>query len=125
MKDYAINLRNSLVTATGNATEIDLGGLYVSPGGGQILAIQSVLNAGVGTDAGGVTGAIQASATTVDTDFVTIGTFSAVSDAQSPGFAQIECNIPASARYIRHRAVVTGVPKLNVSASVFLTKRVS
>lgn len=125
MLQYAVNLRNIQITATGNGTEVDLAGLYVSPGGGQVLAVQSIINAGAATDAGSVTGSIQASATTVDSDFATLGSFAALTDTEVPGFEQIAVNVPASARYVRHRAVATGVPKLNLSATIFLVKRVS
>lgn len=121
----AKSLKNAQVTVTANATEVDLGGLYVSPGGGQVLCTQSIQNAGAATDAGGVTGSIQASATTVDSDFAAIATFTAYTDTEVPAFEQTVANIPASARYLRHRAVVTGVPKLNVSCTAFLKKRVS
>lgn len=123
---YGLSLRNNLVTDSDIENMVSLSGYFASPGVKPVIAVQSAIEYGTSTDLGTLTGSIQCSATTVDSDFVTAVSFTVTADTDIATVEQKEFLIPANTKYLRHKAVTsTATIKQAVNCAVFLVKRSS
>jgi hypothetical protein len=123
---FGLNLVKAKYATTGTANQAELKGYFANPGKGSCFATQSVVNYGVATDVGNITGKIQYSATTVASDFadITGAAFTAEAASDVAGFQQIEFAIPGTANSLRYVGTVAGgTPGLAVACAVFLVKR--
>ena len=129
-----VNLTGARFTTTAIKNQVALDGYYVSPGSKECFAVQQVMNCNtVVTDLGSIIGTIQASPTTVASDFATISgaTFTAVVSTDIPNgtnasvIEQKSFLIPANTANLRYTGTVTSNPLFNVSCNLFMVKRVS